>query len=308
MLVYDPAESFKGFSRLKANDGGQRYPGAAHEPEVIDVVMSEEYKKGEVRAYDFGPCPMKPEYSYLKGDITRAYTDKVKNHQRAFVFLNLDNAQIPAAMIVYDYIVSSDKSFKKTWLLHCVQEPVFNGNVCTVVRNEKGYSGKLVNTVLLPQPQNTLLTKVGGAGNEFSVGGVNYPQRIRNENNWSDGAVWRIELSPKTPSETDAFLNVMQVTDAGNTRLFSVEKIETEHLTGVQIGDRIVLFAKNGNPENSPVNLRISGTGTFKVLITDLEKGNWEVIGPKSPGMIRNDHNLVYFQASAGNYVITKSW
>ena len=300
MLVHNPDEVMTWHRRPIANDGGQRWPGSASEPRDIDVVMSEEYKKGEVKAYDFGPDPIKPEYSYLKGDITGAYTDKVKNHQRTFVFLNLDNTLVPAALIVYDYVVSSDKDFKKTWLLHCVQEPDCTGNACTVIRNEKGYHGKLVNTVLLPQ--NCVLEKVGGPGNEYNVGGVNYSNRIQNDNNSSDGAVWRVELSPATPSETDVFLNVMQVTDAGNTQLLPVEKIETDQMTGLQIGDRIVLFAKNGNPENRPINLTIKGNGTFKVLITDLANGNWEVTGPGAPGMIGIDRNLVYFQATAGDY------
>ena len=306
MLVYNPDEKFVRSRWDISNDGGQRWPRNGNEPATIETVMSEEHKTGEVLAHHFGPDPQKPAYSYLKGDITRAYTDKVKNYQRAFVFLNLDNDQVPAAMIVYDYIVAANKDFKKTWLLHCLQEPVFNGNVCTVNCNEKGYHGKLVNTVLLPAPQNTVLAKVGGAGNEFSVGGINYPQRLRSENNSNDGALWRIELSPKTPSETDVFLNVMQVTDAGNTQLLPVEKIETETMTGVQIGDRIVLFAKNGNSESRPVSLSIKGSGTFNVLITDLEKGNWEITGPKALGFVRNDHHLVYFQATAGDYVITK--
>ena len=306
MLVYNPDESFTWHRRPVVNDGGQRWPGGASEPSIIDVVMSEEYKTGEVMASDFGPCPVKPEYSYLKGDISRAYTDKVKNHQRAFVFLNFNNTQVPAALIVYDYIISSNKDFKKTWLMHCVQEPVFKGNVCTVVRNEKGYNGKLVNTVLLPLLQNIQWEKVGGKGNEFSVNGVNYPNSIRNENNANDGADWRVELSPKMPSETDLFLNVMQVTDAGNNQLLTVEQIETDHFTGVKIGERIVLFSKNGNADNRPVNLTIKGNGTYKVLITDLEKGNWEITGPKSPGLVRNDQNLLYFQAIAGNYVIAK--
>ena len=306
MLVYNPDEIFMWNRQPAANDGGQRFPAEGIEPANLDVVLSDEYKKGEIVAYDFSPDPVKPEYSYLKGDITQAYTDKVKNHQRSFVFLNLDNAQVPAALIVYDYIAASDKNYKKTWLMHCVQEPVFNGNVCTVVRNEKGYNGKLVNTVLLPLPPNTLLEKTGGPGHEYSVGGINYPNRLPSENNSDDGVAWRIELSPKTLSETDIFLNVMQITEADNTRLLPVEKIETDQLTGVQIGDRIVLFSKNGNLENNPVNLSIKGAGSFKVLITDLEKGTWDISGPKSPGMVRNNVNFIYFQAIAGNYTITK--
>ena len=304
MLVYNPNEKFTWSRRPISNDGGQRWPAGGSEPSTIDLVMSEEYKKGEVRAYNVGPDPVKPEYSYLKGDITQAYTDKVKNHQRSFVFLNLNNPQVPAALIVYDYIVSSDKNFKKTWLLHCTQEPIFAGNVCTVIRNEKGYHGKLVNTALLPL--NSLYEKVGGTGNEYTVEGVNYPDRHQNENNSADGAVWRVELSPKTPEETDVFLNVMQVTDAGNNTLLTVEKVETDWMTGVQIGDRIVMFAKNGNPGNLPIKLNIKGNGIFKVLITDIEKGNWVVTGPTSPGLVRNDLNLIYFQASAGSYVIAK--
>ena len=307
MLVYNPDEIFTWHRRPVANDGGQRWPEGAAEPGTIEVVMSEEYKSGEIMAYDFGPDPVKPEYSYLKGDITRAYTGKVKNHQRTFVFLNLNNSQVPAALIVYDYVVSSNEDFKKTWLLHCVQEPVFNGNVCTVVCTEKGYNGKLVNTVLLPAPQNILLAKTGGPGNEFNVNGTNYPNWLSLDNGSPKGTVWRIELSPKTPSETDVFLNVMQVTDAGNTQLLPVEKMETETMTGVQIGDRIVLFAKNGQLVDHPIRLNIKGIGTFKVLITDLESGNWEVAGPKSPGMIESENNLIYFQATTGNYIISKT-
>ena len=311
MLVHNPAERFNYYDNTVANDGGQRFPLNGREPRNMTALMAETYKTGEVLAHDFGIDQMTPEYSYLKGDITAAYTDKVKNHQRAFVFLNLTSSsgagvRVPAALIVHDYIVSSDKDFKKTWLLHCVQKPTFKGNETIIERNQKGYNGKLVNTTLLPEQSNTNLVAVGGTGNEFTVGGVNYPQSPNFSPNSWDGAIWRVELSPKSPSETDVFLNVMQVTDAGNTNLLPVEKIETDRLTGVQIGDRIVLFSKNGNLVNSTVNLEINGSGTFKVLITDLEKGDWEIAGAQSPNMVRNDNNLVYFQATAGNYVIMK--
>ena len=306
MLVYDPDETFVFWRNTLANDGGQRFQNNGSDPAHLEGVMSDFCKLAEVLESDFGPNAVTPEYSYLKGDITNAYSDKVRNHQRSFVFLNLNNAQVPAAMIVYDYITASNKDFKKTWLLQCVQEPVFNGNESTLVRNENGYGGKLLNTTLLPVPQNTILAKVGGPGNEYSINGTNYPNRLRLEKNAGDGAIWRIELSPKTPAETDVFLNVMQVTDAENNRLLNVEKIETDRLVGAQIGDRIVLFSKNGTTESLPVNLNIKGNGFIKVLITDLEKGNWDVTGPASPGMVRNDQNLVYFQAKAGNYLITK--
>jgi len=306
MLVYDPNETFIWQRRHVSNDGGQRIPLNGSQPANLSELMREEFRTGEVMTYGFGPDPVKPKYSYLKGDITRAYTDKVRKHQRAFVFLNTGNSLVPAVLIVHDYIVSSNADFKKTWLLHSVQEPTFNGNVTTIVRNERGYNGKLVNTTLLPLPSNTSLTKVGGFGNEFSVGGINFPQQIRSTNNSWDGAIWRVELSPVAASQTDVFLNVMQVTNADNDILLPVEAIETDRMTGVQIGDWIVLFSKNGAAESLPINLIIEDRETFNVLITDLEKGNWEITGSRSSRTFINDNNLLYFEAAAGNYIITK--
>ena len=308
MLIYDSGEKFTFQGSNVSNDGGQRIPP---DPRNLSSLMTTPYKYGEVLAHDFGPNALTPEYSYLKGDITPAYTSKVSTHKRAFVFLTLSSpsqggGEIPAVLIVYDYVVSSNASFKKTWLLHCVQEPTFNDNVTTIIRDQKGYNGKLVNTTLLPLSGNTSLTKVGGIGNEFTVGGVYYPQSMVNSNNSWDGAIWRVELSPKTASQTDVFLNVMQVTDADNNNLLPVEAIETTQMTGVQIGDRIVLFSKNGNLINSTVNLNIEDNKTFKVLITDIEKGNWEIKGPQLLSTIKNENNLVYFEASKGDYVITK--
>jgi len=307
MLIYDPKEEFR-YGGPLSNDGGQRIPNRWNEPSNLGVLLdpANGYKRGTVLAYDFGPNKITPDYSYLKGDITAAYTNKVTNYKRAFVFLNTGNPTVPAIFIVHDFVVSSNSNFKKTWLLHSVQEPSFNGNVTTIVRNEKGYSGKLVNTTLLPLLSNISLTKVGGTGNEFSVGGVNYPQNMRSSNNSWDGAAWRVELSPVTASQTDVFLNVIQVTDASNNILLPIETIETTEMTGVQISNRIVLFSKDSNLKNHPIYLNIKGSEIFNVLITDLEKGDWEITGPESSCIVRNDNNLIYFQATAGNYLITK--
>lgn len=54
-----------------------------------------------------------PDYSYLKGDITQAYTRKVKEAKRSFVFLNLKSETVPAALIVYDKVSASSPDFRK---------------------------------------------------------------------------------------------------------------------------------------------------------------------------------------------------
>ena len=61
----------------------------------FEQLLSKDYTTGKALAHGFGPDACKPDYSYLKGDITQAYTDKVKEAKRSFVFLNLHAAEVP---------------------------------------------------------------------------------------------------------------------------------------------------------------------------------------------------------------------
>ena len=47
----------------------------------------------------------------------------MSDFDRSFLFYNLKDETHPAAMIVFDRVVSKNKDFKKTWLLHGVEEP-----------------------------------------------------------------------------------------------------------------------------------------------------------------------------------------
>jgi len=312
MLIYNPAEKVTWHGNEIINDGGQQFPNGASEPKNMEELLSKHYKTGEVLAHDFGPDSIKPEYTYLKGELAEAYSDKVKSFKRSFVFLNMNNADIPAAFIVFDRVNATNKDFKKTWLLHSVEEPIIAENIAMVKCSEKGYNGQLVNTTLLPSTENLVINKVGGKGNEYSVNGKNYPQYVAVENNSVDGAIWRIEVSPKNGANTDNFLNVMQVMDfaAGSKKALKAEKFETEQFVGTKIGDRIVLFSKNGEAVNVPFKLNISGNATTKVMITDIAKGSWTVQRvnnkKKSVGTILCDKNVLYFNASKGNYMITR--
>lgn len=308
MLVYNPEEKFYWHQRPISNDGGQRFPENGAEPANLDALLNGSYRKAEVMAHAFGPDSKQPEYSYLKGNITPAYTQKVKNHTRSFVFLNLGNSDVPAAFIVYDHVTSSHKDYKKTWLLHCVQEPVIHNQTFQVVRNEKGYNGKLINTVLLPQSDDLLIWKEGGQQKEYTVNGINYPNHLIPTNNSGDGAIWRIEVSPVSSAETTHFLNVMQVMDADcSVSPLLIEKIETGEMIGTLIDNRIVLFSKNGNTTGRPIKLTIKGKQPVKILITDVEIGKWQVVNEKAVKKLVNSiDGCIYFTASPGNYTLAK--
>ncbi len=310
MLVQDPGEKFYFGSTEVANDGGQRWPLNAKEPFDLDELITKgvDTNTAAVMAHDFGPDPVKPAYSYLKGNLTNAYSDKISNYNRSFVFLNLEDENIPAAFIVYDNITSSDKEFKKTWLLHSMEVPEIDGSRIVVSRAENGYNGKLIDDVLLPEAAN--IQKIGGPGEEFLVNGVNYPASPTSNKNSDEVGAWRVEVSPKEKAASDVFLNVMQIMDGDYSgQPLNNETVSTDQFNGVKLGSKVVLFAKGNNKVSDAFQLKL-GDAEEKLafIITDVASGVWRVTGQGFSQNIpvSNQTGVLYVEAPPGEYSYVK--
>ncbi len=315
LLVYDPNETFPSMgyggvdkSPFVANDGGQRLPNNWRPAATLDELLNGDFKTGEILAKSFGPDLMVPEYSHLKGDITLAYSSKVKEMKRSFVFLNLKNEKQPAALIVFDKVVSSNPSFKKYWLLHSIEEPTIKSNTITIKRTKNGDEGVLTNTILLPEMDNTEIVPIGGAGKEFWVFGTNYPNEPRNDQDEAnERGAWRVEVSPKQAKTEDYYLNVLQLSDPSQKTLNKVTKFQNAEIIGVQIADRIVTFSKNAQLLHQSFNLSLEGEGLFKYTLTDIAPGKWTIKKDgkviKKDVVVINGESVLYFEGEAGNYV-----
>ncbi len=86
----------------------------------------------------------------MQGDLTEAYGKKVRQVTRSFVFLNLRNSQVPAALVVFDRVVSVNPEFRKYWLLHTLEEPHVDTASAVVDCIQYGNSGRLTLDTLLP--------------------------------------------------------------------------------------------------------------------------------------------------------------
>lgn len=319
LLIYDPQEEFYFHTVPVANDGGQRWPSNANGAATLDELTSKDFKTGQVNYYGYGPDKNQPEYSYMTGNLSLAYTSKVNDYSRSFVFLNLDNSTVPASLIVYDKVESSKKEFKKTWLLHSIEEPEIKGTQSIIRRtaSETGnmkYNGKLVNTTLLPKEDNVKITKVGGPGKEYLVNSKNY-ENYPSDDGATESGSWRLEITPKEASKSDEFLNVMQVMDntdsAGNSVTpLNVEQIDTTDFTGVKIQDRLVMFNKNKEVIKNSFNLNINWDKETKCLLTQIGEGSWivEKDGKLYKQLVSTpDEGVLYFSAEKGNYTIYPS-
>lgn len=316
LLVFDPNEKFASWNyggsdktEFADNDGGQRMPGDRWETcRSFADLLSEEYTTGQVLAHGIGGDYMAPEYSYLSGDITKAYSDKVKEVKRSFVFLNLKSEKVPAAMVVFDKVVSKNAEFKKHWLLHSIEQPQVSENGIIIKRTKDGDSGMLSNTVLLPAKENLDMQVIGGKGKEFWVNGTNYanaPQAGRPDPRNERGE-WRVEVSPSAPANEDYFLNVIQVADNNCNELHKASLLKGENLVGAVIADRIVTFSKDGETINGKAEMDVQGNGTFKFVMTNMKPGTWQV---KKDGKIfipykwvGAEDGVLSFEGGSGHY------
>ena len=334
LLIYDPDEKFACWNygggdktKFATNDGGQRMPGDKWDTcRSFESLLSEDYTVGQTLAHGFGPDAQKPEWSYLKGDITKAYSAKVKDVRRSFAFLNLGLEEHPAAMVIYDHVVSSDPSFRKFFLLHSIEEPALypaKGKKATpklrISRTRDGDSGQMLCSVLLPQAQNLSMEKVGGKGKEFWVFGENYPNEATSRPDpCNERGEWRVELCPKNPSGEDCFLNVIQVGDAGCKDL-PVQRIDAQDVVGAIIADRAVLFCRDSKTLNKAFSFTISDkdiqvagkmTKELKVLLTDLAEGNWKVMRDGKvfleSAKVDSADGTLYLTLPAGEYQFLK--
>ena len=314
IAVFDPNETFstRRWAHFPmANDGGQRFPNlgieVATHAEFIDPANG--YQIGTVLGHEMGPDAHRPNFSYLKGDLRRAYSEKLRGYERSFVFLDLKNSAHPGALIVLDRVESADKTFPKAWRLHGLQQPDVRGTQTVFRDTRAGYNGKLSVDTLLPRAEDAQIRTIGGPGLENWVDGKSYRVALRPEGLNEGGGQWRVEVSPRQARETDYFLHVLQATDAQpDVPALPVTPIRSATHEGVQLADRVVLLGRARDRATSTVRFEFAGQGEHEIVVTDLEAGEWLVSGDRSPPRtvtVRQAGGVAVWRGQPAAYVLT---
>ncbi len=315
LLIYDPNERLGRGDRY-GNDGGQRLPNNRSEPRNLDVLLSRGYRTGRVLAHGFGPNANAPEFTLLQGDITDAYSDKVKQVRRSMVFLHLQDQRVPAALVVFDRIVSADPNYKKYWLLHTLEQPRRTATGVIVERTQHGESGRLCLDVLLPKPENRQLDLIGGPGREFWVFGTNYANEPANPDKGSyEIGKWRVQITPRQPAVTDLLLNVLQVTDREQPGHLPVRRLETDDRVGCVLQtdqcNWIVLLRRDVARSSQAVQVDVPARGHCRLLVTDLKPGVWQARHANESKIrelkVTNAMGAAWLDGPTGKWTLTKA-
>jgi heparin/heparan-sulfate lyase len=315
LLIYDPAEDI-GVPDY-GNDGGQRLPNRRREARNLEVLLNPQngYRTGEVLGHGFGPDEKAPDYTFLQGDLTKAYSNKVTAVTRTFAAFNLKNERVPAALVVFDRVAGADPAFKKFWLLHSMQEPAIDGR-SAVVDAPAGQAGRITLDVLLPGEAH--VEAVGGPGKEFWVFGKNYPNDVRpatKDRGTAEPGAWRIEVSPRNDAREDLFLTVMQVTNRENGEHWPAKPLTTDDRTGCIIeGPEVcwaALFRRDGTRSAAPVQLSLaSGSRSFRCLIAGLAPGSWSATRTGRDDVrkmeVPQSSGVAWFEVPAGDWILRR--
>jgi Heparinase II/III-like protein len=212
MLIFDPKEHFFWSANLMeaANDGGQRMDSSR----FWNTLRSQEdwnktrdlWEVGQMKAVD--NVDGQWGYNYAFGDATRAYSPhKLRAFTRQLLYLPDTNV-----LLVFDRVVSTDPTFRKTWLLHGVNMPSIEGTGTKVSNGEEtfgnvsqfrmqdGEGEMLVHTLL---PANHVTARRGGEDHEFWTPGDT------NGGLWGSGRNWPLEPAEGGPLPDDPIEHAM---------------------------------------------------------------------------------------------------
>lgn len=272
LLIYDPDESFgEDFGSEYGNDGGQRIPEYGRQCPDLEHLLTDDFHFGTTLSHWFNE-----DFSLLKCDITPAYrSTKASDVKRSFVYMDMHDSTHPAALVVYDHVVSTNPEFKKIFLLHTQNEPATIGNTTTITAD----GGMLRCTTLLPQSAE--IVSVGGEGKEFWVFGQNYAKVDKKTLDVPPHiGRWRLEISPSNAAKEDTFFNVIQIADEGATT-GEVTRIDGARVVGAAFDGRIVLFSRNGQFISDRFCFTLPKGTSGDMLVTDLSAGEWQIAGPR---------------------------
>ena len=109
------------------------------------------FANGRKVSSSFGPSPQRPFFSYFCVDLKSAYSSKIREYVRTFCFLNLDNQQTPAALIVLDNMTTARPEFKKYWQVNTLNPPEKTADGVILRNSALGLSGKVSVCMLRPE-------------------------------------------------------------------------------------------------------------------------------------------------------------
>lgn len=299
MLAVDPEEQF---IRNTVNDGGARFIQSC--PTTPDQARSDPtFANGDVVSASFGPSPQRPFYSTFSVNLTSAYSEKIEDYVRSFCFLNLDNEQTPAALIVLDNMTTARPDFRKYWQVNTLNPPETTAEGVILRNSDAGGTGKIVLRMLRPEADERDLQVLSGK-EAYSVFGRYFtpPKPDRPEANGH-----RVMFSPTRAQTNDVFLTVMSMSDDRAPDL-PVDIAELPEAFVVTLADRVVVLSRTGKLLDQTLRVDVAAGEKRQLLLAGLAPGDWSIRDRDGTVQFNTRvdarRNTAFFVVPGGNYTV----
>ena len=299
MLAVDPNETFL---RDTANDGGARFIQSC--PTTPEQARTDPtFANGEVLSADFGPSPQRPFYSYFSVDLTSAYSEKIEGYVRTFCFLNLDNAQTPAALIVLDNMTTARPEFRKYWQVNTLNPPESTPDGVILTNSSDDGTGKVVLRMLRPEGSERELQVLSGKDANSVFGQFFTPPKPDRP----EATGHRVMFSPANEQENDVFLTVMSMSGDHAPDL-PVDLVELPEAFVLTLADRVVVLSNTGNFLTQALRVNVPDDDNYQLLLTGLAPGVWSIRDGDGRVQFNSrvdaNRNTAFFVVPGGAYTV----
>ncbi|MCI0921980.1 carbohydrate-binding protein [Sphingobacterium rhinopitheci] len=296
MLAIDSTEKI---GAIPSNDGGTRmFRKIPNSPqELIDNVG---HHNGTVLSAATGD-----RFNYFAVDLKSAYSAKIENYQRNYVFINTNREDVPALIILLDQMETSRPDIKKYWQVNTLNRPQLEGN--NRIRLNSSRDSLYANTYIefLYPNADALTTKILAQEDAHNVFGYQVSPPVLGQIE-SDGH--RVLVSPIKEEVKNQFLSVFQMADA-NHKPLAVKYHKENSYDYIAIDKFLVLMHQGYDLNKNPLNISIDHKDCQDVYITGLHKGMWQLATKKGKVIetieVKAGNNTATLQLSKGKYLLT---
>lgn len=297
LFVVDPDEKFAGTT---TNDGGLRFfRSCPTTPE--QATTNPLFANGTVVSSSFGPQAQRPFFSHFAVDLKSAYSDKIQRYVRSFCYLNLDNEQTPAVLIVLDAVAAAKPEFKKYWQVNTLNPPERTAGGVTLHQSALGLRGKVAVRMIAPADPEIQILDGADANSVFGTRfEAPFPDRPEAKGH-------RILFSPKTSEAEDTFLTVLTMADEDAPTL-PVAVAETATTFALSLADRVVVMSRTGGLLGESVTVDVPAGKARQLLLAGLQPGAWSVRNaagnPVFNAEVMTGKNTLFAVVDGGRYTV----
>lgn len=246
ITVFDSTESYFWSGTPVSNDGGQIYSNALQN---YTNIFEPQNQRGRWIECNWA----NNEFMYNVADATLSYDPaKVSRFRRALLFRK------PNKVIVLDHLNLLNTATAQrdaAFVLHFAQQPALSGLLnSSVPAHIETFSGRdytaangqgnvAIRTLL---PAATTTSRIGGAGYEYWVNGLNYPPQSLPPATNTPGS-WRIEVKPSAVNDSLLFLHTIDIGDSSHPSAAGGSLLTTNVSIGVDWDDELFFFNAQGD-------------------------------------------------------------